>query len=180
MKKAMKKEGQIVTAYQLGVDSPKIRALLAEGKIKNNGKGSYEIFSQEAANGKGEAAQSGDYIKVDSRGFPYPNDKSFFEENHKKVGENLYEQIPKPLDAWTVQEETCEEIMYLMEKGLLTIHEDNPKRYFNAQIWGSELSAPKDAVLMLYRVDRDKEGSIADIDFNFVERSEFERTYNYI
>lgn len=180
MKKAIKKEGRLITAYQLGMNSLGIAELMAQGRIKKNGDGSYEVFSREAVNGKGEVAQDGDYIKIDSGGFPYPNDKVFFEENHKKVGENAYEQIPQPLNTWTVQEPMCEEIEYLLKKGALTFHADNPDKYFNAQLWGSVLSAPKDAVLMFYRVDRDKEGNIEDIDFNFIERGEFERTYDYI
>lgn len=40
---------------------------------------------KKAVNGKGEVAQTGDYIKVDLKGFPYPNDKNFFEENYRKV-----------------------------------------------------------------------------------------------
>lgn len=180
MKKVMKKEGKVVEAYQLGISSPKITELLAHGKIKKHGNGRYEVFSREAVSGKGEVAQNGDYVKFDAGGFPYPNDKRFFEENHRKVGENTYEQIPKPLDAWTVQEPVCEEIEYLIEKDLLTFNEDNPKKYFNAQCWGSVLSAPKDAVLMFYRVDRDKSGNIVDVDFNLVEQSEFDRTYDYV
>lgn len=180
MKKAIKREGKMVEAYQLGTDSLRITELLAEGKIKRSSDGSYEIFSQEAVNGKGEMAHNGDYIKVDSKGYPYPSDKNFFEENHRKAGENIYEQIPKPVDVWTVQEPFCDEIEYLMENKGLVLNENDANKYFNAPLWGSMLSAPKDAELVFYSIDRDEERKIVDADFNFVEQSEFKQSYKYL
>lgn len=180
MKKAIKKEGKIVKAYRLGTDSPKIMELLMQGKIKNCGGGNYEVFSQEAVNGIGEVAQDGDYIKLDSNGFPYPNDRKFFEENHRKAGRDAYEQIPKAVEVWTAQEPYCEEIEYLLREKGLVINENDADKYFNAPLWGSMLSARKDAALVFYRIDRDQKGKIVDADFNFVEQGEFQLIYKYI
>ena len=74
----------------------------------------------------------------------------------------------------------CPEIQYLMEHKQLTFHEDDPHKYFQAPLWGTILYAAKDAVIVFYRISRDEKGRIADEDFNFVERKEFERTYEML
>lgn len=94
-----KKRGKQIEAYKLAEEGPVIRKLMKEGLIVEKEDGSYEVFSQEAVNGTGEIAAADDYIKVDSSGRPYPNSPDFFKRNHKKTGENLYEQIPNELQA---------------------------------------------------------------------------------
>ena len=42
------------------------------------------------------------------------------------------------------------------------------------------LAAAKNAIVILYRVDRDENDTITDISFNFIERNEFAKTYLYI
>lgn len=179
MRKAIKREGKRISAYQLGTDSAKIMELLAEGKIKKCSDGNYEVFSQEAINGKGEVAREGDYIKLDSKGFPYPNSKEFFEKNHRNVKEDIYEQIPSVVDVWTVQEPFCDEIEFLQREKGLVLDETDINAYFNAPLWGSILSAPRNAALVFYHIEREN-GQIVDADFNFVEQSEFQKTYRYI
>jgi len=175
-----KKQGKIVQAYRLGEQGKVIKSLIEEGLILEREDGLYEIFSQEAINGKGEIASANYYIKVDSAGKPYPNNPNFFEKNHKKVGVDLYEQIPAELLAWTVEEKLCEEMSFLIDNKKLYINEENKKKYFNAFLWGSNLSAPKDAVIVFYEVVRNKKGKITEVDFNFVRRDEFDKTYNII
>lgn len=64
--------------------------------------------------------------------------------------------------------------------GKLLINEEDPDRYFSAQLWGTTLSAAKDAVIVFYSVTRDPDGKILEISFNFVARSEFDKTYDII
>lgn len=177
MFKIIKKTGKILYAYRLGEKNDVLEELMHKGKIREIYDGLYEIFSQEAKNGKGEIAHKGDYIKIDSSGSPYPNDETFFKKNHRRIEGNRYEQIPKPLDAWTVQESMCEEVDFLIQKKGLVINVNEKDRYFNAELWGAKLSSARDSVIVFYSIDRDSLGNIIDVDFNFVCRDEFEKTY---
>lgn len=177
MIRIIKKNGKKVSAYQLGDKCSIIDDLIQQGKIKKITNDSYEIFSQEAVNGKGEIAHCGDYIKIDSSGYPYPNTAIFFEANHKWLGGNEYEQIPIPINAWTVQEPMCEEIEFLTQKKGLVINADDQEHYFNAILWGTKLSAAKDSVIVFYDITKNSFGKIVDVDFNFVCRKEFEKSY---
>ena len=182
MFKAMKKVAERVKAYRLGDDGSEIEQLISSGKIIPRDNGFFEIMSQEAVrgnSGKGEVARTGDYVKLDALGYPYPNDAEFFCKNHKWIAENEYMQIPIPLDAWTVDEPMCEEIEFLICKKALEIHTDSPENYFSAMLWGTKESAARDAVIVFYNITRNESGRIIDASYNFVCRSEFERTYNY-
>lgn len=175
-----KKKGKIVEAYCLGEYHPVIDELMRKGYIKEINEGEFEVFSQEAVNGTGEHAKTGDYIKIDSSGKPYPNSRAFFEKNHRKVGENKYEQIPVPLRAWDVSEDMCEEMKYLLREEKISVHDQEEEKYFAAFLWGTMLTAPKDSIVVFYKVERDGEGRIRNIDFNFVKRKEFDLTYDII
>lgn len=180
MKLVIKNSGKVVQAYRLGESHAVLSRLIEEGKIREIDGGCYEIFSQEAVNGTGETARRGDYIKIDSAGFPYPNDAEFFLKNHLYLSGDDYEQIPKPLLAWTVDDNMCEEIEFLQKEKGLVINEESIEKYFSAPLWGSVLSAGKDAVIVFYRINRDENGLITDVDFNFVKREEFEKTYRIL
>ncbi len=39
---------------------------------------------------------------------------------------------------WREGEPESEEILYLLEKGILKIHPDHPKQYFSASLWDTE------------------------------------------
>ncbi len=177
MIRVIKRSGRPVNAWRLGDASEMLDTLMEQGKIRQISEDHYEVFSCEAVNGKGEIARRGDYIKIDSNGFPYPNGREFFCANHRPVGGDRYEQISKPLDAWTISEPMCPEIEYLLQKGKLFIHADDPERFYNAELWGANLSAARDAVIVFYSVEKDSAGEIRNIDFNFVARDEFEKTY---
>ena len=85
MAKVIKKQGEIVEAYELGKGTAKEKELIYQGKIIYRGNGVYEVFSQESNNGEGQFAASGDYIKIDSTGFPSPKTKEWFLSNHKHI-----------------------------------------------------------------------------------------------
>lgn len=179
MVKVQKNQGKVVKAWQLGAGSNKERELISEGKIKVNGE-SYELFSQECKSGQGEIAQNGDYFKVDEAGYPYPNRKAWFEENHTKLeGEDEYEQAAKPLDSWEADQEMCPEVQFLVDHKGLKLDPDNPDQFFGAELWGAWLTAPVDAVLIFYSISRDEAGNVTDASFNFVARAEFDATYHY-
>jgi hypothetical protein len=155
-------------------------ALIEEGAIRLLPDGSYALFSQEAVNGQGQIAHAGDYFKVDTiagRHYPYPNDREFFLNNHVHLSGDEYEQRNKPLLIWQSADELCEEVRWLVDTGRLTLKPQEPDRFFNAFLWGADLSAPADATLLFYSVDRDETGAITDISFNFVAKPEFDASY---
>lgn len=178
MRKVKKNAGKIICAYRLGDHSDVEERMIREGKIIRHTEERYELFSQEAKDGAGQIAKAGDYFKIDSSGKPYPNEKEWFEANHKKIGDGQYMQIPKELNAWEVTEPMCEEIEYLIAEKKMEIHPETPERYFRAMLWGSKLSAAKDAIVIFHEIRRDENHAIEEIDFSFVARSEFEKTYH--
>lgn len=180
MIRIIKKSGKRVNAYRLGDANPILERLIREGKIIRRNDGSYRVMSQETVKGEtgsGEKALAGDFIKIDGSGFPYPNAADFFQANHKWISGDEYEQIPKPLAAWTASEPVGEEIEFLIKNRGLVIDKNNEEKYFTAPLWGTIESASKDAVVVFYQIIRDAEGHVKDADFNFVCRSEFEKNY---
>ena len=180
MKYAVKTKKKIVLAYPLGAGHPMETLLIEEGAIRRLSDGSYELFSQEAVNGHGQIAWPGDYFKVDTidgRHFPYPNSREYFMSNHTHLRGDEYEQLNKPLLIWQAEDDLTEEIRWLVDTGRLTLKPQEPDRFFNAFLWGADLSAAADATLVFYSVDRDENGCITDISFNFVARPEFEASY---
>jgi hypothetical protein len=175
----MKLTGKRTQAWQLGENSAMELRLRESGKIRLLPDGGYELFSTEAVCGHGERAEAGDYFKVDSTGAPYPNGRAWFEAHHQWVGDHEYVQNPEPLQAWTVEEPVCAEIRFLLEQQRLTIDPDDSDRYFSAFLWGAQLSAARDAVVVFYDVRRTG-NTITDVDFNFVARAEFDRTYKIL
>lgn len=176
MKYARKIQGKTVNAWPLGAGSGAEQELIRSGKIQRSGE-TYMLFSQESVNGQGQQARAGDYFKIDGAGCPYPNEREWFLANHRHIAGDAYEQIPKALEIWTAQDGENPVIRWLLGKGKLVIRENDRQRYFNAHLWGADLSAAQDAVVVFYAVHRDDAGEIIDVDFNFVARDEFERTY---
>ena len=180
MRTIIKSRQPSIKAWQLGQNSPMEQKLIQQGKIRCLSPGRYELFSQEARDKTGQQACAGDYFKVDNAGFPYPNEKAYFEANHIHLEGEHYRQIPKPLNAWLLGDPVNEVIVFLQQHKGLRIDPGQPESCFRAPLWGSNLTAPADAVLVIYRVDRDAAGQILDADFNFVARSEFDLTYQFI
>lgn len=177
MKRAIKKAGRKTEAYCLGTSSPVLDELIRQGKIVEKENGIYEVFSREAVNGSGEIARKGDYIKLDSAGKPYPNDGDFFRKNHRHIKDCIYEQIPEPVNIWEYGDDMCPEIRFLVKNKGLVMDEKNPEKFFCAPLWGSILSADKNAVIVFYSITCNERGDIADADFNFVAGDEFQKTY---
>lgn len=183
MMKVIKHQGKQVQAYRLGEEHPVLRQLMEQGRIIKREDGQFEVFSQEALQGgtaHGQLAQAGDFIKLDSAGFPYPNDAAFFQKNHRHISGDHYEQMPKPLDAWTADQPMCPEVEFLIKQKGLTVDESSQDACFSAPLWGTREVAARDAVLIFYSITCGTDGAIKDADFNFVSRSEFEKTYHII
>lgn len=181
MLKVIKKTGKKVNAYRLGDESPMLKVLIGEGKIILHENGLFEIISQEIHDTQGELARSGDYIKIDSLGFPYPNEAKWFLQNHRKLSDNdEYEQIPKVLWAWTIDEPMCEEIEFLLNNRRLEINKSNLSEFFQAELWGTKETAGVDAIIVFYDIRYDLQEKIVDIDFNFVAKDEFDKTYDIL
>ena len=183
MMKVIKKHGKQVRAYRLGTTSPVLDQMIREGKLILRQDGSFEVMTRESiagASGHGQIAFTGDYLKFDNEGFPYPNSASFFEKKHKPLGDDIYEQIPEPMNAWSTAESICPEVMFLLDKKGLTMNPDNYDRFFSAPLWGTIESAPADAVIIFYSITRDMDGNIIDADFNFVVQEEFEKLYDIL
>lgn len=182
MYQVIKNKGKIIQAYQLGVDSRVIRRLIKDGKVMDLGDGRYEVHSQEAINGAagGEIARAGDWIKIDSSDYPYPNDQAYFAANHRHIAGDTFEQIPRPVLAWDARLVMCREVTFLIEnKGLIIDPASSHQRY-TAQLWGTTEAAAEDALIVFYNISYDADGEVQDCDWNFVQREEFDRTYSII
>ena len=177
VRKAIKNQGKSVRAYELGKDSKQIEQWIEEGKIKKISEQEYEIFSREAINGAGQIAYQGDFVKVDTSAMPYPNSRAFFLANHKRINEEEYEQIPKPVFIWHSQEAIVPEIEFLIKNKGLIINKEEKEKYYTAPLWGTVLSAEEDAYIVFYFIERNAEGAIIDVDYNFVKNEEFHSTY---
>ncbi len=180
MKYAVKNKQKIVNAYCLGEKSEMEQLLIGLGRIRLLPDGAYELMSQEAKNGIGQRAEAGDYFKVnnvDGVYYPYPNSRVYFLSNHTQLEGDTYEQKTAPLAIWQWGDAPCDAIAYLLEQGKLRLDHENRDRFFNAFLWGADLSAAQDATVVFYDIFRDASGAITDISFNFVGKEEFERNY---
>ncbi|MDY5001849.1 MAG: hypothetical protein SO122_05250, partial [Eubacteriales bacterium] len=104
----------------------------------------------------------------------------FFQKNHRHIEGDEYEQIPKPLLAWSIDEPVSKEVAFLILHKDLVLDLTSHDKFFTAPLWGTIESSPRDSVLVFYSVTRDDDGSIVDADFNFVARDVFEKTYSVI
>lgn len=183
MLRIKKKNGKIVKAYKLGEKHAVLEELLKMGKIVDLKDGSYEVFSMEAVNtksGHGQKAYAGDWVRLDSLGYPYPSKSDWFQDNMRYVSEDDYEQIPKKLMGWTADMELCPEIEFLIREKGLRLDENSFDNYFSAVLWENPEAAARNAVLVFYSISYANDGTITDAEYNFVEKQEFERTYDVI
>ena len=180
MLRIIKKNGKIVKAYRLGDSHPVLEKLMEEGKIVAVGDGFFEVFSQEAVqsgSGHGQRAKAGDWIRLDSKGFPYPCEDDWFRENLRPAGGDDYEQIPKVLSAWRADQEMCPEVEFLIREKGLKLDENSFEKYFSAVLWGNPEAADRNALVVFYEIIYGEDGSIRDADYNFITQEEFELNY---
>lgn len=167
-------------AWELGTDSAMEQEMVRLGKIAVRPGGIYEVFSLEAREEKGQVARAGDFFKVDDRGFPHPLERASFLRDHQPLEGGWYEQAARPLKIWRREDPDCEEVRFLLDRGILRIRPDDPDRYFSADLWETEESAASDAVLVFFDVVRNPAGGISAVNFNFVDKTYFDKHYRVI
>lgn len=74
----------------------------------------------------------------------------------------------------------CPEVEFLTEKKGLVIDRASSDRRYTAELWGTTEIAAEDAMIMFYSISYDDTGNVTDAEYNFVERSEFDRTYSVL
>lgn len=174
----IKKKNTLVRAYRLGGNTATEKNLLAAGLLRRNPDGTYTVFSREAPT-HGQTAQTGDYIKIDSAGAPYPNESVWFLQNHTPLGDDRYLQKSPRLQAWTIGETPCDAAVFLLENDLLQLHPGDDAHFFGAHLWGTYQTAPRDAVVIFDRIVREN-GSVTAVDFHFIVAEEFAISYEVV
>lgn len=175
----IRKKAIRLRAYRLGEDHPMEKKLQAQGLIELQRDGTYRLHSQETRE-QGQLARPGDYFKVDDSGAPYPNDRDFFEENHRHLEGDWYVQQAKPLRAWYEQETPSDALRFILERGLLMVDETSRERRYSAELWGTRLYGAADAVIVFSEVRRDEQGKVTQAEFYFIARETFEKTYDIL
>lgn len=162
----------------LGQDSELEQQLCAKGMLRRTRPGQWEVLTREAAV-QGEVAMDGDYIKLDSMGMPYPLKRDFFLANHVLQEDGTYLQKSRPLRLWCREEEPCRELQFLLERGLLEHRPEQPEAAYRAFLFGTWQTAAADAVIVFDLVSYDEDGALDRVEFHFIARDEFEKTYHY-
>ena len=166
-----------VTAFELGCGLDIEEDLINKGLIVRH-EDYYEVRSRECK-GKGEVAHVGDFVKIDHSNNPYPNNRARFLSHHKKVGKNQYCQYREIIWSWQYGDAKNDVIEHLLDSDKLTINEDSYDSFYEADIWGTTLSAKKIDIILIYSVDRDGD-RIISVDFNLIAKEEFDKTYKYV
>ena len=174
------KESSRIQAWELGAGSVMEQEMIRCRKIVPRPGGIYEIFSREATGKTGQIASAGDFFKVDNYGFPHPWRKAAFLQQHQFLEGDWYQEAARRVKIWRLSDPVCEEIRFLLNRGILRIDPDNPDRCFTALIWGTEETAASDAVVVIFDTDRGAEGCIPGVNFNFVEIGYFNKHYRVI
>ena len=174
------KDASRVQAWELSSGSAMEQEMIRRGKIVARPGGIYEVFSREAAGKSGQIAASGDFFKVDEDGFPHPWRRAAFLQQHRSLEGDWYQEAARQVLIWRLGEPVCEEIRFLLGPGILRFDPDDPGQGFTAFIWGTEETASSDAVIVIFDTDRDAEGRVTGVNFNFVEIGYFNNHYRVI
>ena len=174
------KEASRIQAWELGSGSVMEQEMIRRGKIAARPGGIYEVFSREAAGKTGQIAAAGDFFKVDDYGFPHPWRRAAFFQQHRSLEGDWYQEAARQVKIWRLADPVCEEICFLLDRGILRLDPDDPEHCFTAFIWGTEETAASDAVVVIFDTDRDAEGRVAGVNFNFVEIAYFNKHYRVI
>lgn len=173
------KKNLLVQAFRLGSGTCMERALIQNGLLRDLGDGFWEVRTREALY-QGEIVPTGDYIKIDTTGMPYPNEKTWFEKNHEHVKENWFRQKNEPMKAWRKGEPWCDEMDFVLEKGLLRCNPSDPAHTYRGELWGTPQTAAADAVIVFDCIERDIHGNLITVKYHFVAGDEFAVTYDIL
>lgn len=174
------KENTKRQAWEFGAGSDMEKQLIGTGRLIAHPDGSYEVFTKEATEGKGQMAHIGDFFKVDEIGFPSPCERDWFKKNHKHIEGNWYLQTAKPLKIWRKGDPETEEYRFLIASGALNVNTEDPSKYFSAFLWGTKETAPENATIVFYSINRDEDEKITSIIFNFVDAEYFRNNYRIL
>lgn len=175
--KKVKKTNVCVKAIELGKCSDLEKDLIKRGLIVKHD-GYYEVYSAETST-FGEIAKDGDFVKIDKANNPYPNSRQRFLNYHRHLDGYNYEQFPLILWSWQYGDDEDDVIKYLLDNGKLTINPDSDVAFYKAELWETTLRAKKNDIILIYNVKRAGK-EIIDVDFNFIDKIEFDQTYEYI
>ena len=178
----IKNKSEMVKACRLGgMPSEMELKLMDEGKIKLcNGRVSiYEVFSQKSKEGSGERARAGDFVKIDKDGYPAVVRMEEFLNNHRKVKDDIWEEIPEPILAWEKQDKVIPEMQFLIDKKKLMFDATDPKKFFVVLVNQKRITASEDAILIFFNIKYNSDGAVVDTDIEFVEKEDFESNYQY-
>lgn len=165
-------------AFCLGCGSVLEQDLRTAGMLKLLPDGRWEVLTREAVT-KGEIAEDGDYIKLDADGMPYPVKADYFTANHVQQADGLYLQKGRPLRMWCRDEEHCAELQFLLAHDLLEYNPARPEAAYRAFLFGTWQTAAADAVIVFDAVRYNLDGELDAVEFHFVARDVFEKTYHY-
>lgn len=165
-------------AFCLGQDHKAEQELCGKGLLRKTAPGQWEVLTREARV-QGEAARDGDFVKLDSIGMPYPVKRDFFLANHVPQEDGTWLQKSRPLRMWCRDEAPCKELQFLLEQNLLEYCPAQPESAFRAFLFGTRQTAAADAVIVFDAVEHDADGQLCRVDFHFVARDEFEKTYHF-
>lgn len=173
----VKKTNIYVKAFELGAHTELEQKLVNNGQIIKH-RGYYEVYSTETTT-SGEIAKDGDFVKIDKANNPYPNARERFLKHHRHLDGYNYEQFPVILSSWQYGEDEDDVIRYLLDSGKLIINPNSDDAFYQADLWGTTLRAKKNDIILIYDVKRDGQ-DIINVDFNLIDKDEFEKTYQYI
>ena len=167
-----------VQACCLGQGDGLERELCEKGLLRKLADGNWEVLTREAQM-QGERAEDGDYVKLDADGMPYPVKQAYFTANHVRQADGRYLQKGRPLRMWCREEEPCAELQFLLDQGLLEHTPHRPEAAYRAFLFGTWQTAAADAVIVFDAVRYNADGELDQVEFHFVARDVFERTYHY-
>lgn len=173
----VKKTNIYVKAFELGAHTELEQKLVNNGQIIKHSD-YYEVYSTETTT-SGEIAKDGDFVKIDKANNPYPNARERFLKHHLHLDGYNYEQFPVILLSWQYGEDEDDVIRYLLDSGKLIINPNSDDAFYQADLWGTTLRAKKNDIILIYDVKRDGQ-DIINVDFNLIDKDEFEKTYQYI
>lgn len=164
-----------VQAFVLGSQTDAELDLIQKGMLSLTPEGQWRLITRETP-GMGELVETGDYVKIDSIGMPYPVSKQWFEDNHELIRDGWYLQKTAPRKGWHKNLPMLPEVRYLLDQKLLVWN----NQHFSAFLWGTMQTVTDDAVIVLDAVIGAPDGTFSSVEFHFVAAEEFAKTYNII
>ena len=81
------------------------------------------------------------------------------------------------VDAFTYDEMSKEMIEFLRTRKGVMYDPDFDSKFLSATIAGLFKQASRDAIIVFYKIEHDKNGKITDVDFDFYEKEDFSKNF---